>query len=312
MTGEHPPVSVIVPTWHRAKWLDRCLAGIDRQDVEPLEVLVVGRDEDRDAREVCRRCAADQNLPLTWTTVETPGHIPPVQRGLELARGELVAFLDDDAEPRRGWLGALVEPFVEPTVACVGGRVEAPGFDGVVHPDAGRIRWYGKHVGNLGALEAEAPRLVHGVVECNWAWRREVLDGLEFPPVFTRGDASMYGLDLCLQARAAGHWVVYQPTARVIHHLAPRDGSLDRADRAGRTVSYSRNYTWIALQRFRGIRRMSFPIWWWLVGERGSYGLLAALVDAVLQSPARTGRLLGSSLRGKWQGVQAWWDQPCR
>jgi GT2 family glycosyltransferase len=44
-------------------------------------------------------------------------------RALAEARGEVVAFLDDDAVPRPGWLPALLAPYADPGVACVGGRV---------------------------------------------------------------------------------------------------------------------------------------------------------------------------------------------
>lgn len=222
----------------------------------------------------------------------------------------MVVFLDDDAEPSEGWLEALLRPFEDPTVACVGGRVEAPGFTGKVPTDAGQIRWYGKHVGNIGALDGDDPIDVVGVVECNWAWRAEVLRSLDFDPVFAADDASMYGLDLCLQAKAKGHRVVYQPQARVVHHVAPRDPSLDRQDRPRRTVAYSRNYTYIALRHLRGLRRAAFAAWWWVVGERGSYGALTGLYDLVRRGPRRTVPLVWASFKGKWEGARAWSRNP--
>jgi GT2 family glycosyltransferase len=44
-------------------------------------------------------------------------------RGLADARGTIGVFLDDDAIPRLGWLRAILEPYRNPEVACVGGRV---------------------------------------------------------------------------------------------------------------------------------------------------------------------------------------------
>jgi glycosyltransferase involved in cell wall biosynthesis len=44
-------------------------------------------------------------------------------RGLAEARGEIAVYLDDDAIPRRGWLAALLAPYAERAVACVGGRI---------------------------------------------------------------------------------------------------------------------------------------------------------------------------------------------
>jgi glycosyltransferase involved in cell wall biosynthesis len=43
--------------------------------------------------------------------------------GARVARGDIIAFLDDDMVPDRGWLGALVEHFVDERVAAVTGPV---------------------------------------------------------------------------------------------------------------------------------------------------------------------------------------------
>jgi GT2 family glycosyltransferase len=216
-----------------------------------------------------------------------------------------VAFVDDDAEPEIGWIAALLEMFADPLVACVGGRVNTVDFKGIVHRDAGRIRWYGKHIGNIGALDVSQPIDVDAVVECNWAWRTDMLRRLCFDPALDFDDASMYGLDLCLQVKERGYRVIYQPAARVLHHEAPRDPSLDRGDRTRRVLSYSRNYTYIALRRFRGLRRRVFPLWWWLVGERGSYGLAKAGIDLVLQGRA-VWPVVRASFAGKSEGIRAW------
>jgi glycosyltransferase involved in cell wall biosynthesis len=44
--------------------------------------------------------------------------------GIEVATGDVLVFLDDDATPRPGWLAELVAPFADATIAGVGGRAE--------------------------------------------------------------------------------------------------------------------------------------------------------------------------------------------
>ncbi|TMB50789.1 MAG: glycosyltransferase family 2 protein [Deltaproteobacteria bacterium] len=44
-------------------------------------------------------------------------------RALAEARGAVVAFLDDDAVPRAGWLAALLAAYERTDVACAGGRI---------------------------------------------------------------------------------------------------------------------------------------------------------------------------------------------
>jgi glycosyltransferase involved in cell wall biosynthesis len=43
--------------------------------------------------------------------------------GIELAKGEIVAFIDDDAYPEPEWLAQMVEPFSDESVGAVGGIV---------------------------------------------------------------------------------------------------------------------------------------------------------------------------------------------
>jgi glycosyltransferase involved in cell wall biosynthesis len=43
--------------------------------------------------------------------------------GVAVAQGEIIAFLDDDAQAQPGWLAALVGPFADPTVIGTGGVV---------------------------------------------------------------------------------------------------------------------------------------------------------------------------------------------
>ncbi|MHB8589538.1 MAG: glycosyltransferase family 2 protein [Candidatus Dormibacteraceae bacterium] len=297
--------SVVVPTWRRSSWLERCLAALASQIRPPNEVLVVGRAEDSAARAVATHYEAALPCPLLWLEVATAGHIPPILKGIERTSAEIVSFLDDDTEPESGWLAALLEAFAEPAVACVGGRVVTPGLDVAPAPDAGRLRWYGRYVGNVGELVRAQPVEVDGVVECNWAWRVEVLRRLEFAPVLALDDSLHYGLDLCLQAKRLGYRVLYTSEATVTHHMVKRDGTVPREDTCSRSYIHGRNFTYIGLKRYSWARRLAFLFWWFGVGERQSYGVLKAAWDLPRARGAAT-RQLRSALAGRWAGVRAW------
>ena len=300
-------MTVVIPTWRRAAWLERCLHALGQQTYSPAEVIVVGRAEDMEAQAVVHSAAERRRLLVRWVAADGSGHVAPVRRGFAEAAGEVVAFLDDDTEPLAGWLVALLGPFSDSGVACVGGRVVTPGVKGRVHRDAGRVRWYGRHIGNIGAYEAPGPVEVDGVMEGNCAWRRAVLARLHFDPVLDFDDASMYGLDLCLQARALGYRVVYQPAARVVHHAVARSPELDRRDRPKRVFCYSRNYTYIALKHFSIPRRAMFLTWWWLVGEDGAFGLARAM-DGFVRRQNGVGAEIRAASAGKVEGWRKWRD----
>ena len=295
-------VSVVIPTWRRYELLERCLDGVLSQEPSPGEVLVVARPDDVEALKVIEEAAV--RGPVRWVEVTEPGHVPPVRAALDATTTDLIAVIDDDAVPKPGWLAGLVDVMRDHSVVCVGGHVYTEGNQPIVHPDAGKIRWYGQYVGNVAAVEAADPLDVDSVMEGNWCWRASVLRSLAFDPVLARDDAVMYGFDLCLQAKARGGRVVYTSAARVVHTPGPRAGSFNRHDHARARRSYSRNYTYIALRRFRGIRLLAFVVWWVLVGERASYGLATAVVDGMR---GRVGRdMITASFRGKVDGVRAW------
>jgi glycosyltransferase involved in cell wall biosynthesis len=155
----------------------------------------------------------------------------------------------------------------------------------------------------VGSLEAPAPLDVVSLMEGNWAWRRELFLSLEFDPALNFDDASMYGLDLCFQARQRGYRILYDARALVYHHAAPRVAELDRSDRLRRDYSYSRNYTFILMRRLPAWRRVVFSLWWFLIGDRASPGLGAAAAE-LLRGSRGWGARFVSAWAGKIEGMR--------
>jgi GT2 family glycosyltransferase len=295
-------VTVVVPTWKRPELLSRCLDGVLSQRPQAVEVLVVARPEDDEAWAIIDQAAVSDRI--RGVEVHEPGVVPPVRAALEACSTALMAIIDDDAVACPGWLGALLDIMEDRRVSVAGGFVFTPGTRVRKRRNAGRITWYGQHVGNVAAMESPTPVAVDGVMEGNWIWRTEVLRSLDFAPLFRGPNGAMYGLDLTLQAKERGHSVLYTSWARVLHTPGARSfDQFDRDDVAERRV-YSKNYTYIALRHRRGCRRLLFALWWWLVGERGSYGIATALMDALNGKLDR--RTLRADFSGKADGVRVW------
>jgi GT2 family glycosyltransferase len=298
-------VTVVIPTYRRPGPLLECVRSLLNDKRWPDEVVVVGREGDTPTREAIDRvqelCAGKTALRAGFVT--EPGHLPPIRQGLALATGEIVAFLDDDVTIVPEWLDHLLAPFADPSVGVIGGRVITPSSQlARLKGNPGRTSWYGKHWGNVAGLKGDSPFQVEAVMECNWAWRRGLLASLKFDPVLNFDDASMYGLDLCLQARSMGFLVLYEPRALAYHHVAQRAPGLDRADRPKRSYAYSRNYTYIMLKHLPWWRRGIFLAWWFLVGERGALGLVAILAETLAGRLPRS-RDMWSALSGKIKGI---------
>jgi GT2 family glycosyltransferase len=108
---------------------------------------------------------------------------------------------------------------------------------------------------------------------------RVLVASLEFDPVLNFDEATMYELDLCLQAKERGFRVIYEPRALVYHHTAPRAPELDRQEHGYRLYCYCRNYTYIILKRLSFWRRVVFLGWYFLIGERDAWGLGSLAFD---------------------------------
>ena len=91
-------VSVIIPTWNRAKTIERAIRSTLNQTVSPLEVLVCD-DGSSDNTEAIVKGIGDSRV--KW--IEGPrGGRPaiPRNRGIKVSQGEWFAFLDSDDEWR--------------------------------------------------------------------------------------------------------------------------------------------------------------------------------------------------------------------
>jgi glycosyltransferase involved in cell wall biosynthesis len=113
-----PPISVVVCTRDRPALLQQCLASLALIDYPQFEVIVV---DNASATDETARVAAAANARLVRQT--TPGLDWARNRGVEVARYDLIAFTDDDARVDRGWLRAVAEGFREPDVGLVTGMV---------------------------------------------------------------------------------------------------------------------------------------------------------------------------------------------
>jgi glycosyltransferase involved in cell wall biosynthesis len=117
-----PRISIVVPTYNRPNELKRCLTALAAQDLAPdeFEVLVVDDGSRESAEGVISKVRSSTTIRLLRQ--ENAG--PAVARNLaaQHARGEFLAFTDDDCEPAPNWLRALLDRLRANPRALVGGR----------------------------------------------------------------------------------------------------------------------------------------------------------------------------------------------
>lgn len=212
--------SVAIATYTEARW-DALVSAVDsalRQSPAPLEVIVVVDNNSRLYERV------QQNLGERVVVVENsdrPGLSGARNTGAAVARGEHIAFLDDDARARPGWLEALGAALAQKDVVGAGGLT-------VPHWEAGssptwlpdEFLWVvGCHY--LGHRMNPGP--VRSPIGANMAFPRELIRSLggfswQFAtPPFERCDETEFSL------RAVNHTggrIEFAPEAIVDHYVA--------------------------------------------------------------------------------------------
>ena len=85
-------VSVVIPTYNRARWLPETVASALNQSHRPLEVLIIDDGSTDDTPEVCASFAP----PVRYFRQANAGVSAARNHGVQRAHGDWIAFLDSD------------------------------------------------------------------------------------------------------------------------------------------------------------------------------------------------------------------------
>jgi GT2 family glycosyltransferase len=117
-------ISVVIPTYNRWQRLLDCLEALGGEFTGDLlaqaEVIVVSDGGDRG--QMPDLGCFESRMALKVIHAEHAGPGAARNHGLAVARGQLVAFTDDDCLPQPGWLRALLEASASHPHAGLGGR----------------------------------------------------------------------------------------------------------------------------------------------------------------------------------------------
>lgn len=95
MKERYPVVSVIVPIYKAEKYLQNCISSIRRQTYMQLEIILVDDGSPDDCGNICDKNAAE-DIRIKVIHKENEGLSSARNVGLDIARGEYIAFVDAD------------------------------------------------------------------------------------------------------------------------------------------------------------------------------------------------------------------------
>jgi glycosyltransferase involved in cell wall biosynthesis len=158
-----PRASVIVPTYNKARYLERTLASWTLQEHSDYELIVNDDGSTDGTRDVLRRF--ESRLPLRYQSCTNGGRAVARNRALSLARGDIIIFSDDDR---------IVDPrFVSAHISALDAA-------------QGNFVMVGTHQGFLAEVRAGEglrPAMALRLAEARQGWREALMNAESFETV---------------------------------------------------------------------------------------------------------------------------------
>lgn len=256
--------TVAVCTRNRQETIEACLASVVAQDFpkERFEVVIIDDGSSDGTPDIARRFVSDAPPIVRYIRQPHGGLSAARNRAVTEGRGDLICFLDDDAEAVPGWLGAIqAGAESHPDVDCFAGRI--------------RLRLESKaprtcdRESLAAELDEDSPQ--HPVTwakGANMAMRKSAFRhvGLFNPALVWRGDE----VDWQRRLKEAGGKLRYLPDALVWHRRLERDlrwtrllktrfgwgiGQVQYRREAGEALVYSHELRIIFFALLHAIRR---------------------------------------------------------
>jgi glucosyl-dolichyl phosphate glucuronosyltransferase len=212
-------ISIIVPTFNRARSLRALLASLAVAETPPgvvIEVLVVNNGStDGTSLLLAREAAQPNGHSLKVIEEKLPGKARAINCAMAYATGNVVLVLDDDVVVDRRCIVGHLNAYGETAFDAVQGRV-LPGHDFSGQPaDFGTLRQYNIPYSDHG----DEIREIRGLTGTNMSFKREVFE--KVGPFDTRLGPGAAGFsedsEYSIRIRRAGFKIGYTPHA-VVHH----------------------------------------------------------------------------------------------
>lgn len=209
--------SVIINTVDRADELERTLGDLARGWRDNLDEIIVVLGPSNDGS----RAIASRSF-LSCRIIDCPERNLALSRNLGLgsAKGQYVAYLDDDASPCENWLESLLAPLESKPDCGVSAGFAMDGSGDrfltryVVSDPLGDSIWMDTHGEAEATIEADTERFLTAT-GCNMAFRRDqILDLGGFDPFYAY---FLEETDLVIRLQREGFRCIAAPESIVLH-----------------------------------------------------------------------------------------------
>lgn len=209
----NPYVSIVVCIYNGEKTLQSAIDSLLEQDYpkDKYEIVLVNDGSSDRSAKICREFLKkyEGTYPkITYVFQENGGLSIARNAGISLAKGDIIAFIDQDAVADVHWIEEMTKPFYNDNADFVGGKIE--------------LLNTGSKVAQLIQLarfkQLFGPKVfLNEIIGCNMAYRREIFEcfGGFYENFTSRGDESS------LLERIKGTFQ-YRPVANaIVYHEQP-------------------------------------------------------------------------------------------
>lgn len=219
--AEAPRISMIVCSRNRDKQLGRCIASIaaEFRSASPgaYELIVIDSASQDSTWALLNELSGSIGIAFTACHLAKPGLSRARNRGMELARGNVLAFTDDDCVIVPGYFNALEKAWANRRGAAIlGGRVSgAPADLPITLRTETRADGYTKGRNPAGFIQG-----------CNLSLNRTAREAIgNFDEHLGAGSPTRSGedTDYVLRAFEAGYPVHFDPSFEVVHEHGRRN-----------------------------------------------------------------------------------------
>jgi len=200
-------ISIIIPVKKINKYVQETVPEILKTQTEDFEIIIV-----TDKKDNTNKCPK--------TKIINSGEKGPAFKrdlAVKYAKGDILAFLDDDAYPEKDWLKNALLHFKNKKVAAVGGPAITPSANSLFQKASGAVSE--SFIGGGGArnrfLSIGKAKKIDDWPTVNLLVRKNIFEEIGgFDTNFWPGEDTK----LCLDILNKGYKIIYEPKTIVYHH----------------------------------------------------------------------------------------------
>lgn len=193
-----PKISVVIPVYNAARFLDACISCLREQGVEDMQILLVNDGSKDNSLAICEQYAA-QDARIQVYDKPNGGQSSARNFALRYAQGTYIAFLDSDDSLAPNTLSFALD-YLESHKDC--DFVQFPLLLEAGHPTDERLFSYQEHL-YATTEELSYDYATEGQLSwrvCDKVFRRELLEGLSFVEGLVYED-NLYCTEAVLRAK---------------------------------------------------------------------------------------------------------------